>query len=299
MSKIPLPLAHRTVLRKIYTYLNELPRSYPVTKTSITNLAGIRPSLKLGDNLLRHYKQLQQDHNSQKPNSQARSSTVLPPQQQNKTSSRSTVVQQSPSSPLTALHKKITTCTQCKLHQSRHNPPPLNRSYSLPIMLLLDIVNWNDQLHGKNFTTQDGELLLKILKALNLDPKEIYISTAIKCSSTTEISNQLDIIEVCLHYLAEELALVKPELIIAFGEDTYKLLTHRSDFKTLFSTAPHSTPHTNHNIHRYKGIDIVYTHHPKELVDEPVLKQQTWQQLQPLIPRIEAIKNQAQKLSKS
>ncbi len=282
MAKTPIPAKHLQIFREVYRYLGEISSE----KKPIASLGNLPLSMELEEAMLRNYRK------------NILTTTKIEPKQ--KLSQLSTIRGKTPGIPTTLdtslkaatkeqlleqLHKKIYSCRQCPLAQRRKQATRLSALPQAKIFFLSDIVSFNDQLNTHYFSDAVGKVFLNILKALALDRNSIYISSCIKCASTTEISNKLDSMKVCLNHLHEEIDLLQPKLIIAFGEDSYRLLIkenpenskEKKDFQEILGS-----------MLSFRSVDIMFTHHPREMLYDPTLKKQTWEHLKPLLPRLAA-----------
>ncbi len=298
MSQITLDENKRKLLRKFYTFIKQQPlRASAATYSSLTSvnkLAGMRPSLRIGEKLLVQYQRNVHLAGTAPTNTANNPATATgQPAAPASANANTSAANAKPSPPdaaaasapataantLAALQQRIASCTACKLHERRKHAVTRNHRPTLPIIIVSDIMNWSDQLQGRLFTTADGQLLLKIISALGLDANNVYITTAVKCSAVEELSNQLDALNVCLQYFHSEVKLIKPQLIIAFGENTYRLLSGKKAFST-----------SQGQLLPYENSQILYTEHPRELINDPTLKKTVWEHLKPLGDFIQKLK---------
>jgi len=82
----------------------------------------------------------------------------------------------------------------------------------------------DDTRFGSPFIGKSGELLVKILKYLGLERKDVYITNAIKCRATQEGNGKLEDrppsaheLDSCSPYLHKQIQLIRPWLIITMG----------------------------------------------------------------------------------
>ncbi len=167
------------------------------------------------------------------------------------------------------LREKVKKCEKCFLCLKRKNFVNFGSNENKNIMIISDQASFYDQIQGFCFSDKNGILLKKILKALNIKYEDCYITTAIKCASTTELPYDLSDVEVCKNYLEEEIKYSKIKFIIAFGQITYRFLFSIKEEEIKFNTI-------RGKILSYRKTPIVFTHHPKEITINPLLKKETW-----------------------
>jgi DNA polymerase len=112
-----------------------------------------------------------------------------------------------------------------------------------------------------------GNLLTKILAAVDLPREQVFITNVVKHRPPGNRNPAPDEIAACSPYLVRQLQLIGPKVIVAFG--TFAA-------QTLLNT---KTPigKLRGEIHRYHGIPLVVTYHPAALLRNPAWKRPTWE----------------------
>lgn len=192
------------------------------------------------------------------------------------------------------IHQSISNCQQCFLGKQRGDSlalPSIKEIEKVKTFVLVDNVSYYDQARGQYLMDATGTLIKDILKALKLSAEQVYITALIKCTQTTEFGDRIDEVAVCQDHLKRELYYFKPQLIIAFGETTFDIL-NASLKKKDASGKNHLDKNASFEKMRgrmldYLDYDIVFTHHPREMMRNISLKKETWQDLKPLLTRLE------------
>ena len=106
--------------------------------------------------------------------------------------------------------------------------------------------------------SESGELLRKMLLAINLELNECYTTAIIKCETNNILNKPSDMLKNCLHILELEIDSIKPNLSIVMGDmlPLQKIVNSRKDI-TWFNTE-----------------------HPISLIKNPELKRSAWATLQ-------------------
>ena len=132
---------------------------------------------------------------------------------------------------------------------------------------------------GEPFTGRAGQLLNKILAAINLRREEVYITNILK----SRPPNNRDPVpaEVAAHIpiLYKQLSLIKPKIILCVGKTAgNSLLGRRSSLGAL-----------RDKFHDYYGIPMVITYHPAALLRNPQWKRPTWEDMKLLRTRYDQL----------
>jgi len=119
------------------------------------------------------------------------------------------------------LESYVTNCSLCELYKSKISSSFGNGNVNSKVFF---VTLYNLPETEKEFKNIKDMIEMK----LNLDINDIYITNILKCN-TKKYKNNLDSeIEKCLVYLEQQIDIVKPELIITFGE-VFKNLTKIND----------------------------------------------------------------------
>jgi len=119
---------------------------------------------------------------------------------------------------------------------------------------------------GRPFVGQAGELLTKILAAIDLPRERVFICNVVKCRPPENRVPQYDEIGACVPYLFRQIELLKPKVILAMGSTAAQtLLDTRQSLGAL-----------RDRIHRFRGVPVVVTYHPAALLRNPHWKNPTW-----------------------
>jgi DNA polymerase len=114
-------------------------------------------------------------------------------------------------------------------------------------------------------------LLDLLLQTIDLSRKEsVYICNVIKCRPPGNRNPDREEIASCSPYLKKQIALVKPEIILAVGTFSGQLLTGREEPLGQLRNGKHS----------YEGVPVVVTYHPAALLRNPGWIRPTWDDLQ-------------------
>ncbi len=119
---------------------------------------------------------------------------------------------------------------------------------------------------GRPFVGQAGQLLDKILEAIECPRPTTYIANIVKCRPPQNRKPLPDEMASCLPYLHRQIALVRPKVLIALGSTAAEgMLGVKKSLGELRG-----------RVHRWNGIPLVVTYHPAALLRNPNWKKPTW-----------------------
>ena len=123
---------------------------------------------------------------------------------------------------------------------------------------------------GEPFVGQAGQLLDNMLAAIQLKRGDnVYIANIVKCRPPANRTPAPDEIATCLPYLRQQIALIRPKLIVALGKTAATALLGRDvPLGSLRGT-----------VHDCQGTPLVVTYHPAYLLRSPAEKAKAWQDL--------------------
>ncbi len=175
-----------------------------------------------------------------------------------------------------ALIARVDTCGCCDLCKTRTNAVFGVGNRQAELMVIGEAPGAEEDLRGEPFVGRAGKLLDQMLTAIGLDRQQVYIANIIKCRPPNNRDPLPTEVAACLPYLARQLSLVQPRLILAVG---------RIAAQTLLAT---QTPigKLRGQIHRLPpgstlpaGIPLLVTYHPAYLLRSPGEKAKAWQDL--------------------
>jgi len=169
-----------------------------------------------------------------------------------------------------ALKARVAHCTRCRLCEKRNHTVFGVGDEKASWMLVGEAPGANEDRLGEPFVGQAGKLLDNMLRAVGRTrDKGIYIANVIKCRPPGNRNPQLDEIAQCEPYLKRQLALIRPQLIIALGR-----FAAQSLLKTDASISSLRT-----RVHEYENVPVVVTYHPAYLLRNLPDKAKAWADL--------------------
>jgi uracil-DNA glycosylase len=176
-----------------------------------------------------------------------------------------------PQTLLTELRTEIgPQCMRCKLSKlGRHQVVFGVGNPKAELMFVGEAPGRDEDIQGEPFVGRAGQLLTKIIEAINLTREDVYIANVIKCRPPENRNPEPDEIATCEPFLFRQIDAIKPKVIVALG--TFAA-------QTLLKT---DTPisRLRGQAHQYRGAQLVATFHPAYLLRSPDKKRDTWEDM--------------------
>jgi uracil-DNA glycosylase len=171
---------------------------------------------------------------------------------------------------LEELREAIKDCQKCDLWKTRNNFVFGTGNPNADVVCVGEAPGAEEDKQGKPFVGRAGQLLTKILQAINFEREDVFIANILK-SRPPDNRNPLPYeIEQCEPYLVKQLEIIKPKLILALG-------TFAS--QTLLKTKE-PLGKLRGKFHLYNGIKMMVTYHPAALLRNPHWKKPAWEDVQ-------------------
>lgn len=141
---------------------------------------------------------------------------------------------------------------------------------------------YEEDRQGEPFVGAAGQLLTKIIQAMKLSRKDVYICNIIKCRPPGNRNPAPDEIAACSPFLERQIAAINPGFICALGTFAAQTL--------LQTTIPISK--LRGKFHSYRGVKVLPTYHPAFLLRNPERKRDVWQDVQKLMREMDGEKGE-------
>ena len=140
------------------------------------------------------------------------------------------------------------------------------------LMFIGEAPGRDEDLKGEPFVGRAGQLLTKIIEAIDLSREDVYITNILKCRPPDNRDPQESEVRRCEKYLIAQIELIKPKVICALGRVSAQWL--------LQTNSPLGALRTGENT--YQGIPVLVTYHPAALLRNPNWKRPTWEDFKKL-----------------
>ncbi|MBI5593692.1 MAG: uracil-DNA glycosylase [Deltaproteobacteria bacterium] len=175
--------------------------------------------------------------------------------------------------PLESIQTDIGDCQRCKLAQHRTHIVFGEGCPSARLMFVGEAPGFDEDQQGMPFVGKAGQLLSRIIQAINLTREQVYICNVIKCRPPGNRNPEPDEILACSPFLNRQIASIRPEFICALGTFAAQTL--------LKTTRPISKLRSQ--FYDYNGIRLLPTFHPSYLLRNPDKKREVWEDMKLLM----------------
>jgi uracil-DNA glycosylase family 4 len=174
---------------------------------------------------------------------------------------------------LAEVRKELGDCKRCKLHRTRRTIVFGEGNEKATLMLIGEGPGYDEDVQGRPFVGKAGQLLTKILQAVNLSREEVYIANIIKCRPPQNRNPEPDEIQSCHPFLLKQIRVIQPKIICALG--TFSA-------QTLLKTGAKITA-LRGKFFDIEGIKVMPTYHPAFLLRNPERKREVWEDMKKIV----------------
>ncbi len=178
-----------------------------------------------------------------------------------------------------ALRDQANVCTRCpELAATRNKVVFGSGNIRAQLVFVGEAPGADEDHQGLPFVGRAGQLLTKMIEAMGLTRKDVFICNALKCRPPENRPPKPEEKHNCKPYLLRQLELIRPKVICALG-------THAA--QTLLQT---ETPisQLRGKIHDYAGIQMICTFHPAYLLRNPSAKKEAWDDLKKVMSLLDS-----------
>jgi len=172
-------------------------------------------------------------------------------------------------STLEAVREELGECRRCKLHPTRTTIVFGTGNPKAKLAFVGEGPGRDEDLQGKPFVGLAGQLLTKIIQAIQLTREEVYITNIIKCRPPGNRNPEPDEIKACEPFLIKQMEVIRPKLICALGTFAAQTLLKTEERISLLRG----------RFHQYQGIPLMPTYHPAYLLRNPNFKRDVWEDM--------------------
>jgi uracil-DNA glycosylase len=167
------------------------------------------------------------------------------------------------------IRRELEECRRCKLCKGRKNIVFGVGDPHARLVLVGEAPGREEDERGEPFVGEAGRLLDRILFAMGLRREEVYICNVEKCRPPNNRDPEADEIAACEPYLQRQLAVIRPQVIVALGRfSAQTLLRSQEPIGQLRGIW-----------HEYQGSPLMATYHPAYLLRNPIGKREVWEDM--------------------
>ncbi len=165
------------------------------------------------------------------------------------------------------LEKQCLACRRCPLRDGCIQVIFGAGSRKARIMLVGEAPGASEDQQGIPFVGSAGQLLTRILAAVNISREEVYITNIVKCRPPRNRMPESEEIDSCLVYLHQQIALIDPRIIVCLGSLSTRILI---DKKAMITRMRGQWKQIGSRLY-------MPTFHPAALLRDPRKKRPVWE----------------------
>jgi uracil-DNA glycosylase len=171
---------------------------------------------------------------------------------------------------LVDLNASICECMNCSLGATRTKFVFGTGNPNADVVVIGEAPGADEDAKGEPFVGRAGQLLTKILEAINFTRDEVYICNILKCRPPENRRPLPSEVEQCEPYLYKQLEIIQPKLILALGLTAIETLMKKK----------YKMGEIRGQWFDYHGARLLVTYHPAALLRNPEWKKATWEDVQ-------------------
>ncbi|MCU0249053.1 MAG: uracil-DNA glycosylase [Vicinamibacterales bacterium] len=183
---------------------------------------------------------------------------------------RATVEHADSAETLELVREDLGACTRCKLH--RLGRTQIVYGVGNPraeLMFIGEAPGHDEDIQGIPFVGRAGQLLTKIIEAIDLAREDVYIANVIKCRPPENRNPEPDEVGSCEPFLFRQVQVVRPRVIVALGTFAAQTLLRTND----------PISRLRGKVFQFGDARLIPTFHPAYLLRSPDRKREVWEDM--------------------
>ncbi len=182
-----------------------------------------------------------------------------------------------PAAALAAIREDLGDCRRCGLCAGRTNLVFGVGDPRARLMFVGEGPGADEDAKGEPFVGRAGQLLDKIIAAMGLCRRDVYIANIVKCRPPENRTPLPDEASTCLPFLEAQIAAIRPEVLVALGRTAAQWLSG-VEFASITRERGRWLEH--------RGIPVKVTFHPAYLLRNQAAKRPVWDDMQDVMERL-------------
>lgn len=184
---------------------------------------------------------------------------------------------------LDAIRTEMGDCRRCKLWKGRKNLVFGEGNPNASLMFVGEGPGADEDAQGRPFVGRAGQLLTRIIEAINMRRQDVYIANIVKSRPPNNRVPEPDEVVACLPFLKKQIEAIRPQIIVTLGavatnnllSGTLSITKARGEFRQL------------------GGVLVMPTFHPSYLLRNPAAKREVWEDMKKVRDRLGIIERSA------
>lgn len=132
---------------------------------------------------------------------------------------------------MSILEKEIGDCRKCVLWRFRLHPVPGEGCLEASVVLVGEAPGHNEDLLGRPFVGDAGQLLDKLLSGAGLSRGEVYITNVLKCRPPRNRDPKPQEVEACTPFLDRQIGLIRPRVVMTLGRHSSAYILSKANIQ--------------------------------------------------------------------
>jgi DNA polymerase len=176
-------------------------------------------------------------------------------------------------SDLNRVEQELQGCTRCSLHQYRRTIVVGEGDPGAKLVFVGEGPGEEEDLQGRPFVGPAGQLLSRIIGAMDLQRPEVYIANVVKCRPPGNRIPSSEEIACCSPFLFRQLKAISPQVICTLGSVAVQNILRTGE----------RISRVRGRFHQWEGIPVMPTYHPSYLLRNPERKREVWEDVQKIM----------------
>lgn len=167
---------------------------------------------------------------------------------------------------LDTLKEEIGDCRRCNLCEKRTHIVFGEGNPVADIVFVGEAPGADEDIQARPFVGRAGQLLTKIIEAMQFNRSDVYIANIVKCRPPDNRPPEPDEIHNCLPFLQKQIEIIDPAIVVALGGVATKALLGQAAGIT----------EIRGKFFELGNIKVMPTYHPSYLLRHQSKKKETW-----------------------
>ena len=179
---------------------------------------------------------------------------------------------------LATIRDDIGDCRRCRLCEKRTNVVFGVGNPRARLMFVGEGPGADEDAQGEPFVGRAGQLLTKIIEAMQLGRPDVYIANIVKCRPPENRTPLPDEVSTCSPFLLRQIASIRPRVIVCLGTPAAQTLLGTRETITRMRGV----------FREVGGIKVMPTFHPAYLLRNPAAKREVWEDMKQVMTALQA-----------
>lgn len=175
---------------------------------------------------------------------------------------------------LQELRESFKDCNKCGLAPTRKNIVFGDGNPEARLMFIGEGPGAEEDNQGLPFVGRSGQLLTKMIEAMGISRKDVFIANIVKCRPPENRDPLMEEAQACIGYLRSQIQIINPEVIVCLGSVSLNFLLQPEGKVKLGISKLRGTWQD------FYGYKVLPTFHPAYLLRNPSKKADAWKDLQ-------------------